>query len=340
MSPVLRIPFSSALLVSSLIAASVAAADSERIEILVSPSGSGPYLAWATFQNYAPDHAENYQFIAVETPGFVYNVRFMAESPELWENTVFGSGLVAEWAASEGVAPFFPEPLEAAADFQVLGVMSQTSNFFVTLDSEIQSPEDFVGKRVGTGLLTQNEWGTHHRMMLDYWDITDQLASFNALGSNENIDALLDGRSDVGALVVHSSKDFEANLEPQPFRALESAGRNWYFVNIPEEMITSYIDDTGAPFMVRRVPEGKLTNQPGELVTFGNFMTLSAHASFPEEHAYQLVRTWLEIGESIGAYSAIAEIWDAESISELARQQPDRIHPGAMRAYQEAGLVE
>nr|WP_301289497.1 TAXI family TRAP transporter solute-binding subunit [Natronocella acetinitrilica] len=312
----------------------------DRVEILVSPSGSGPYLAWATFQNYAGDYTDEFSFVAVETPGFVYNVRFVAESPELWTNTVFGSGQVAEWAAAEGLAPFFPSALPAASDFRVLGVMSQTSNFFVTLDSAIASPDNFSGKRVGTGLMTQNEWGMHHRILLDHWGLTPRLASFNALGANENIDAMLDGRSDVGALVVHSAKDFRANLEPQPFRALESSGRSWHYVNVPEEKITDFIEETGAPFLLRRIPEGTFTNQPEELTTFGNFMTLSAHKDFPEDRAYELVRIWMEIGEQIGEYSAIARIWDPESISELARVSPEMIHPGAMRAFREAGLVE
>lgn len=316
------------------------AQDNSRVDILVSPSGSGPYLAWATFQNYAPDHSDTISPVAVETPGFVYNVRYMAESPDLWENTIFGSGQIVEWAAGDGVAPFFPEPLEAAQDFQVLGVMSQTSNFFVALDEATQSTADFADKRVATGLLTQNEWGMHHRLVLDELGLTDQLASFNALGPNENINALIDGQADIGAIVLHSAKDFKENLEPAPFRTLESSGRDWHLIDIPESDLRQIIDSTGAPIMVRDVPGGTISGQPEGVTTFGNFMTLSAHRDFPEEKAYEVVKLWLEVGESIGEYSAIAEVWDPESISEMARLFPEKIHPGAMRAYEEAGLID
>lgn len=322
------------------VAISAAAADEQRVEILVSPSGSGPYLAWATFQNYAPDIVEGIRVVAVETPGFVYNVRFMAESPELWENTIFGSGQIVEWAASNGVAPFFPQALTAVDDFLVLGVMSQTSNLFVTLDTSIRSLDDFKGKRVATGLLTQNEWGMHHRLMLDHLQLTPQLASFTALGPGENINALLDRRADIGALVLHSSKDFQANLEAQPFRSIESAGRHWHLIDIPAETIETFIEQTGAPMLVRDIPPGTINGHPEGVTTFGNFMTLAAHRDFPEESAYQVVRAWLEIGESIGTYSAIASIWDRESISELARVNPEQVHPGAMRAFREYGLVD
>ena len=210
-----------ALVISVITTPTAWAQDDSRVDILVSPSGSGPYMAWATFQNYAPDHSENISPVAVETPGFVYNVQYMAQSPELWDNTIFGSGQIVEWAAGNGIAPFFPEALEAANDFKVLGVMSQTSNFFVSLDEEITSTDDFVGERVASGLLSQNEWGMHHRLVLDELGLTDRLASFDALGPNENINALVDGKADVGAIVLHSAKNFKENLEPAPFRTLE-----------------------------------------------------------------------------------------------------------------------
>jgi len=159
----------------------------KKIDILMSPSGSGPYLAWATMQNYSSDYTDKVAPIAVETPGFTYNVRYLASSPNLWENTIIGSGQVVEWAAKEGIAPFFPKPMEAVKDFRALGVMSRTSNMFVTLDPSVKSKDDFTGKRVAVGLLTQNEWGMHQRMMLDGWGITKKLKSFDALGPAQNI---------------------------------------------------------------------------------------------------------------------------------------------------------
>jgi TRAP transporter TAXI family solute receptor len=315
-------------------------ADPKKIEVLVSPSGSGPYLAWATMQNYASDFSDSLQPVAVETPGFTYNVRYVASTPDKWKNTVFGSGQVVEWAALNGVKPFFPEPSENVKDFRVLGVMSQTSNLFVTLDDEIKSPEDFEEKSVAVGLLTQNEWGMHQRMMLDYWGITSNLASFDALGPSQNIDALLDGRADIGTLVVHSSLGFRNNLEPGPFKKLESSQRDWQFVSVPPEKIEGHINETGSPFMVREIPANTLTNQPDKITTFGNSMTLAAHKSFPEEDAYELVKLWLEMGPEIGKYSAVAQIWDPDTIASLAKTSPENIHPGAMRAYREAGLIE
>lgn len=320
------------------------AADENRepinVDVMVSPAGTGPYLAWATIQTYAKDHHPWLRPIAVEAPGFVYNVRYAAANPDIWETTMFGSGAVLEWAAINGVAPFFEEPLDNAKDFRVIGTMSQTSNLFVATDPDIKTVHDFAGKRIATGLLSQNEWGMAQRLILDGLDITDKTRSYSALGPSANIEALLDGRADVGTVVLHSAMNFKSNLEAGPFKTMESSGRAWHYVNIPEDEIKTYIEETQAPFMVRTIPANTMTNQPNDVTTVGNNMFLSAHKSFPEETAYEFVKLWLKMGPTVAKYQAVGGIWDPDSVANMARLQPERIHPGALRAYKELGLIK
>ncbi len=323
---------------TTLCAAPVLAQD--NIDIMVSPTGTGPYLAWATVQTYAPDFHETLQPVAVETPGFVYNVRYFASNPDLWKNTLIGSGEVVEWAAANGVAPFFPEALEAAKDFRVIGTMTQSSNLFVATDPEIQSPYDFEGKRVATGLLSQNEWGMHQRLIIEGMGLMDKVASYSPLGPNANVEALLDGRADVGTVVLHSALGLKNNLEAGPFKTLESSGRDWHYISIDPKDINAYIEETGAPFMVRELPAGTMSNQPEPITTVGNNLLLTAHKDFPEELAYEFTKLWVEMGPTVAKYNAVGGIWDADSIANMARTNPDRIHPGAMRAYKELGLVD
>lgn len=330
-----------ALTLTPLLPASPANAQEEtEVRILVSPEGSGPYHAWATLQTYAEDHHPWLRPIAEETPGFTYNVKYAAQQSSIWENTAFGSGEVVEWAAQNAVEPFFPQPLEVVEDFRFIGTMSQTSNIWVSLDPEIRTPEDFIDKTVAIGLLTQNEWGMHQRMLLDYWGLTPKLAGLDTLGTGANIDAMLDGRADVGTLVVHSATEFRENLEPGPFKTLQASGRSWHYINVPESMIQQYIDETGAPFLIRELPAGTISNQGESFTTFGDNMTLTVHKDFPEDLAYELAKLWVDMGQEIAKYSAISRIWDPETISAIARLRPEKVHPGAMRAYRELGLVE
>ena len=76
--------FSSAIAVLTFGFAASLSADPVEVDLLMSPAGSGPYLAVATMQNYASDFTDKVAPKAVETPGFTYNVRYLASQPDLW----------------------------------------------------------------------------------------------------------------------------------------------------------------------------------------------------------------------------------------------------------------
>jgi TRAP-type uncharacterized transport system substrate-binding protein len=155
--------------------AAPAAAQERKVSILVSPAGSGPYAAFSVMQTRANENHPTLRPVAVETPGFNYNVKYLAENPKLWPDTLIGSGSVLEWAAKTGLKPYYPEPLKAAGDYRIIGVMAVTGQLFVTTDPKIVKLEDFAGKRVSTGMITQNEWGMYPRMMLDGLGLTRKL---------------------------------------------------------------------------------------------------------------------------------------------------------------------
>ena len=233
----------SAFLLSLVPVAPVLSAEDKKpvnVDVMISPAGTGPYLAWATIQTYAKDHHSWLRPKAVEAPGFVYNVRYAAANPQIWKTTLFGSGEVVEFAAINGLAPFFKKPLANVKDFRVIGTMSQTSNLFVATDPKIQSPTDFAGKRIATGLLSQNEWGMHQRLILDGMNVTPKTASYSPLGPNANVEALLDGRADVGTVVLHSALGFKNNLEAGPFKTSRPVRRAPFGLR----MVTTAISET------------------------------------------------------------------------------------------------
>ena len=241
------------------------AQEEKKVSVLTSPTGSGPYQAWAVLQTRAKENHPWLRPIAVETPGFNYNIKYLAEKPELWQNTVIGSGSVLEWAAKTGLKPFYPEPLKAAADFRIIGVMALSGIAFVTTNPDIKKIEDFEGKRVATGMLTQNEWGMYPRMLLDGVGLTKKLKALNPLGTDPNVEALLDGRADVATLVAFSSNDLKNTITPSPFKLLEASNRAWHYISVPKDMIEDYNKRTGASFHVRVYPPNTLPNQKTEI---------------------------------------------------------------------------
>ncbi len=327
--------------VSALFSAAPACAQEERkISILIAPGGSGPYEAFAVMQTRAKENHPWLRPIAVDTPGANYNVKYLAENPNLWQNTVIASGSVLEWAAKTGLKPYYPEPLKAAEDYRIIGVMGVTGIVFVATDPKIAKLDDFAGKRVATGLITQNEWGMYPRMILEGTGTAKKLKALNMLGTDPNVEALLDGRVDISTIVMFSSDGFKHTIQPSPFKLLEASKRPFHYISISEATINEYNKKTGAGFHIRKYPPNTFPNQPGEITTFGNYLLMTAHKSLPDDLAYELTKLWVKMGPVVAQYNAMGRIWDANSIATAARLTPNAVHPGAMRAYKELGLVK
>jgi uncharacterized protein len=317
----------------------VRAQEQRKFRILMTPEQSGVYHAFAILQARAEEHHAWLRPINVETGGFNYNVNYIAKNPAQWTSTMLGSATVLEWAAQRGVKPFYPDPLPPIADLRVIGGMGGTGNFWVTLDPNIRTPQDFAGKSVSTGLLTQNEWGMYPKMLLDGWGITPKLKNFSALGPDKNIDALLDGKVQAAMMVSFFGPGMKDVSAAGPYNQLLASNRPFYFVNIPADMIRTYNRKTGADFSVREFSANLLPKQPQPFTTFGNEMTVSAHKSFPEDLAYEFTKLWVKMGPVVAKYNALGKLWTPEGIAGPVKANPTVGHPGALRAYRELGLI-
>jgi len=312
------------------------AAEATTVRLMVSPSGSGPYNAFATVQTHMQEFSKTLRLSVEETPGFNFNVKYMAAHPDRFKDTIFGTGSVLNWAASTGQKPFYPQPLAAMADFRAVVILGLTFNTWVAMDEGIKTPEDFKGKRVGIGLLTQNEWGMHQRMLLDAWGLTPKLASLDTLGPGQNISALLDGRTDVGTLFGLTSADGAITVVTGPHRKLEASKRNWHYIRVPASMTR----ESGMPFRVVEYPPNTLPNQPQQVTLFGDLLMLSAHKSMPDDVVGEFVRVFIEHAAQIRKYHGFFKPLTGPTLSHTAADNPGFFHPGALAAFRESGLIK
>ena len=311
------------------------AGETKTIRLMVSPSGSGPYNAFATIQTHMDKLSKWLRLSVEETPGFNFNVKYMATHPDRFKDTIFGTGSVLNWAAKTGQKPFYPKPLGAMADFRTVVVLGLTFNTWVSLDKSIKTPDDFKGKRVGIGLLTQNEWGMHQRMLLDAWGLTPKLASLDTLGPGQNIAALLDGRTDVGTLFGLTSADGAVTVVTGPHRKLEASKRDWHYINVPAKMTKS----SKMPFRIVEYAPKTLPNQPEKVTLFGDLLLLSAHKSMPNDMVKEFVRVFIENAEKIQKYHGFLKPLTGATLSHTAKTNPGFFHPGALEAFKELGLM-
>lgn len=313
-----------------------ASAETKTVRLMVSPSGSGPYTAFATIQTHMSEFSDTLRLSVEETPGFNFNVKYIASNPDRFRDTVFGTGSVLNWAAATGQAPFYPKALAVMNDFRAVLVLGLTFNAWVSMDKAVRTPNDFAGKRVGIGLLTQNEWGMHQRMLLDTWGLTPKLTSLDTLGPGQNINALLDGRTDVGTLFGLTSADGAITVVTGPHRKLEASNRDWHYVQVPPEMTRQ----SKAPFRIVTYAPGTLPKQPQEVTLFGDLLMLSAHKSLPDELAYEMVRVFVEHGAQIKKYHGFLKPLTPQTIAYRASENPDFFHPGSLKAFRDLGLIQ
>ncbi len=64
---------------------------------------------------------------------------------------------------------------------------------------------------------------------------------------------------------------------------------------------------------------------------------LFAHPEFPEEYAYILAKAMIENIEAFGKYHALGGLMSRAGL--VKGFSPEHIHPGALRAYKEAGIL-
>lgn len=145
-------------------------------------------------------------------------------------------------------------------------------------------------------------------------------------GSKEQADLLTNGRVDVyanGVFVGHSS-----------IREIENA-LDIKLLDVPDDVR----DEVGDQFSIASftIPAGTYENQDKPIQTLALGAVLVVSAEMPEEQAYTLAKAMIDnIDKLRSVHPAMAELDTDLMIRETAAPH----HPGAVKAYREAGLME
>ena len=121
------------------------------VPILSCPFGCGVVAGNTIFGTVMAKGGEPLMVAAQETPGYMYNVRAMADKKR-WKTTVFGTEDVIIQLAIQGGTPelkeFLPEPIPIKFKLLHGEAYWAQGKFFVTTDPNIKTIADIKGKRV------------------------------------------------------------------------------------------------------------------------------------------------------------------------------------------------
>jgi TRAP-type uncharacterized transport system substrate-binding protein len=117
---------------------------------------------------------------------------------------------------------------------------------------------------------------------------------------------------------------------------LQASGKPFRYVVIERPILEKTRNERGVPYRILRIPNGTMPLQTQELAAYANPDYVAVHKDFPEETAYEYMRLVIRHLDEVNKTGGIASIFTREFLPFGI----DNLHPGAARAYREAGLIK
>ena len=284
------------------------------VPLLLCPWGCGPTESDTILMNQMIKEGSPVTMLPQETPGYMYNIREMANERH-WKKTAFSTEdvviqLALKWGGTPTMKEFLPDRVPVRFKLLYGETWWAQGKFFVTFDPSIRTPADFKGKRVALGLRSQSDWGVFSRIMLEHgYGITPQNTDIRHLTPAALTQQLLDGSVDVAVTAFGTEPALKEILISPPMRQLEAAGKPLRYIGVSKEVIDKVNAKLGTTFLHVNLPAGKLPKQ-AEPLSLGFVRGFkAAHPDFPEETAYQIVMAVARNAPRMKELHALWKIW-------------------------------
>lgn len=311
----------------------------ESYTTLLCPQGCGPMEGDNVLMNQMIQADAPVVLQPQESPGYLANIRMMQDS-ERWKTTIFATEdpiiQLAPLGGTGTIKEFLPESIDPNFKLLYGEAWWAQGKFFVTFDDELETIEDLKGKDLALGLRSQSDWGFFSRLFLEHgFDITPDNTAINHMTPGQLTQRLIDGNADAAVSVFAAEPKLKDWIIGGPLRQLEAAG-DINYIGIEPEKIEEINDKFGTTFLHVNVPAGTLPSQKQDLSVAINRGYKAVHETFSEEAAYKIVKAVLDIGEEMRELHPLWSIWSPDLM--VHGLSPDNTHPGAIKAYKEAGV--
>jgi len=304
-----------------------------NVSLISAPFGTGSYVVSAALEDISKKNSPWLRINHSESPGFVFNIKKLDKEPQLRKSMIVGSGIVVDWMAQSGLAPFdkkYP-PIKLLANYNLV------SCWLATLDPKIKSGKDLVGKKIALGRATQINWAVEPDWVIRHgWGIRDKVG-VQFVGPKEAITALLDGLVDAAVVGGYfDPTNMRLSLSPQTVELMAS-GRPVYQIPWGEEAVKKTIAK-GMPIIPITIPANAIQGLTQPLPILTDTAAWCADPALPEDLAYETVKLIISNCSKFGEYGDIGKLMSPKALP--FGWPEDKIHPGALKAYKEAGLLK
>jgi TRAP-type uncharacterized transport system substrate-binding protein len=153
------------------------------------------------------------------------------------------------------------------------------------------------------------------------------------------VDTVNDGLADA-CFVFQMGNLAEQNFNDGPQVTMAKAsGRPYHAIGIPEDLADKAIK--AAWFSGKGVyAVDPLTGNPPPFTFLVEPSMTVVDDDFPEEIAYQLVKFLIENADKLKKYGGFLMFQTPRGLADCTKWPAPPLHPGAIRAYKEAGLIK
>lgn len=254
------------------------------------------------------------------TGGSVFNVE--AINAQQLDLAVAQSDVV--YQAYNGQEAFEGKPVSKLRS--IMGLHPEPMHLVCQADAEVNSFPDIAGKRINIGNPGSGQLNTV-RAMLEVYGMSEQDFEAEYLKAAEAPDYLRDGRIDCFFYVVGIGA-----------AAIQDITTTADVTLVPlDDPVLAELIETYPYYAYATVPAGTYNGQDEELTLFGVKALFVSSTDLPEADVYQIVKAILANFEAFKAtHSALANLSPENLIEGIGVP----LHPGAERAYREAGIVK
>ncbi|PLX36742.1 MAG: TRAP transporter substrate-binding protein [Hyphomicrobiales bacterium] len=305
-----------------------------NISLMSAPFGSGSYVLGSALEDISKKANAGFVITHTESPGFVFNIKKLDKEPELKKSMIVGSGGGVQGLAKSGTGPFDKkyEGLKLIANYNLNTI------WLASLDAGITKVEDLKGKKVALGRRAQINWALQPAAILhDGYGMTESDVDIAYVGTKESVAALLDGTADAGVIggyIDPVSKKMV--LSPQTTEFLAS-GRKVSHLEWGKENVDK-ARAAGMSMANIVVPAGIADGMDKPMEGFADSVAWMVSPEFSEDAAYKVTKMLLENLDKFADYHATGKLMSREGM--VYGWDPEDIHPGALRAYKEAGVIK
>lgn len=313
-----------------------ALAEPYSVTITSAPFGRHVYAMGSACEDIAKKFEPNLNITVEEGFGMVYNYKKMeAASPAEKKHMIILGSDVSLWQAQNGVAPY---PQKMAQDVKVLCNLFSSVSFYMSRDLGIRSLPDLNGRTIAIGNKSQDLFGTFLWDQINIGYDMGKKMRVQWVGNSAALSSLKDGLVDAApAGVVSNPVTGEIMGDPTTIEIEASYDQVSWF-GCSREALTKVAEETHSPIKIFTIPANSFKGQTEEILTHGTLNLWAASSELPEEVAYEFVSMIIRHVEKFKDYHANGRLLSKDALA--YGWTPEQLHPGAYRAFKDAGLMK